>query len=362
MKIVTTMEENKSVVVQRFDGELEVGCRTVSIADYCHSLISQLPLGSHFKYMVDNLDEFEAYFNALEEPLEFAKFISEIIKAAPRDWLENHSVVLELIDAALTRLDYITVDTPEINELIKTVALKTPELQLDNTLYQVLQRLITLALKSNSKSVQEDLSNFVYGHLLRLLKNEQQDEILHLLENIIPHLDSNWVSNLMLEAVRKSKKTLSFYSGPMPKDVDFLSVTTRGITYVYDVPAQQIEVNYKGSKLGKIGHPRLLFLYQLNSDGMVSSMRLYAAKSNDQLNDEITVYRYPYSNVFNNGRVCWDYSDITIEMLPSAAELFLSAENSSHLKDSALDVFLEFKEKSFDENKLQPLAKFKDVL
>jgi hypothetical protein len=81
--------------------------------------------------------------------------------------------------------------------------------------------------------------------------------------------------------------------------------------------------------------------FKLNKD----SCRLYALKT-PVYNDQTTVYRYPYTNVYADARICWGNSLeslqdslVTISQTSGFLELFLSSQNNEDLYTSSYAPF-----------------------
>lgn len=364
MKIVATMEENTPINIKRYDNEFLVGERNVALVDYCYSLISQLPIGALFKYFGESEAEIKDYLSNLEDKGNFTAFMHGMIQSAPKHWFENDQAILQMGHAFVERLPSLAMDSPGIAKLLIAIAKAVPTISFDTDHYALFLELLKKIISKKDSKMSDEVSRVVYSNIIGLLNLEETQSVKDAIENLIPHLDQYWFSKMVLEVQSKSKKPISFYSGRMPKNVDYIHVTSKGTSFIYDVPRQLVETTFQGSKLGKIGYPRLLFVYTLGSDNLVHTMRIFAAKEETILDPLTTLYEFPYSHVSHgtSGRVCWNFSDITFEMMPTAHELFLSANNSTHSRGNVFDLFIEQKEQPYDESKLLIVGTLGNVL
>lgn len=362
MKIVATIEENEAVNVKRFENDILIGERNVSVADYCYSLASELPIGVFIKHLLESPFDVAEYISNISDFADFSAFMSMFISKVSPYWYSNDEAIITMCNSFIARLDNVKPTTPEVDVFVSNLVKALPTIELNTTYYSLFLELLKKIISINDEVVEVQVRRAVYHNIVHQLQSTDIEEVKSTISNVIPHLDHVWFSNMVLEAQKVSTKPITYYSGKMPKNVDYVFVNAKSASFVYDVPKQLLETTFKGAKIGKIGYPRLLFIYTLTDEGTVDTMRLFAAKEGDELNDAMAVYEYPYSHVFNSGRVCWNYSDITIDMLPIAHELFLGANNSTHSRENVLELFTEQKDKSYDEDKLKFIGKLGNVL
>ncbi len=119
----------------------------------------------------------------------------------------------------------------------------------------------------------------------------------------------------------------------------------------------------------QVAYPKLLFWFDINKSMQVLSANVVAVKDL-LISEETELYRFPYSNVFESGKICWTiksdpYSSLRqLEILPY---IFLGATKNMDLYEAAHDInlrdLLEFmQEKVFDDSLLIPMnKKVKDI-
>ncbi|MFE7064203.1 hypothetical protein ACFVAD_18900 [Sutcliffiella sp. NPDC057660] len=155
-----------------------------------------------------------------------------------------------------------------------------------------------------------------------------------------------------------------------------IKYVSRGFGYeVYlDIPKQQWEIEYANTKL-KVGFPRLVFQYSLRSCTsdkksfyQVELKKIFAVKGNKKIRENTMLYKFPYSNVYDDGSVCMGtnaFPNITcISDLESLHSLFIHSPFTGDygakttLKKKLWELFTEiFNEKDFDDNVLIPMDK-----
>ncbi|MBQ0137960.1 MAG: hypothetical protein KBT36_01545 [Kurthia sp.] len=362
MKIVATMEENKPVNVKRFENDVLLGERNVSVTDYCNSLASELPVGAFIKGLLNSQSEVQEYLENIVDYKDFTRFMSMFIQKAPSNWYLDDNSILTMSNTFVGNLPNAIVETEESIAFVRKLVSALPEMTLSTAYYALFLEMLKKILHSKDKTMTETVSAVVFSNILNFLEKDDIEIVKSTISNIIPNLDNTWFSSMVLEAQKKTTKPIVYYSGKMPKNFDYVSVTARETTFVYDIPKQLLETMYQSQKIGKVGYPRLLFMYTLKEDGLVRSMRLFAAKEGDNLDEHMTIYEYPYSHVYGSGSVCWNFSDVTVDMMPYAHELFLSSNNSNHGRVNAFDLFMEQKDLEYDESKLTVFGKLGSVL
>lgn len=361
MKIVATIEENMPVKVQRFENDVLLGERRVSVTEYCYSLASELPVGAFIKSLLNSQADVREYLENIHDYKDFTKFMSMFIQNAPSQWYSDDESILTMCNSFVGNLPTVNTDSEETVQFVRKLIAAMPNLSLNTSYYALFLEMLQKIIKTNDEAMKKKVNQAVYSSIVHLLGQNDTAIVKDTISNIIPHLDNAWFSSMVLEAQKNSTKPIVYFAGKMPKNFDYVSVTAKRTSFVYDVPKQLVETMYQGTKIGKIGYPRLLFIYTLNGEGTVDSMRLFAAKEGDVLDSSLNIYDYPYSHV-NGGNVCWNYRDITNDMMPTAHELFLASNNSNHSRPNVFDLFMEQKEKAYNESNLQIVGKLGNVL
>lgn len=361
MKVVTTIAENNSVNVKRYENDVCVGERNIRLVDYCRGMIKPLPMGAIFEHLSAETSELEGYLKELNEPKNFNDFLNTLLKNLSGSWYQDNPILLEFLAIAISKLNTVSVDNPNVVNFLTAVTQKVDEIPLEDDLGTLVIEILKRFLKENNNMELEQKKVEIYKAIISTLSSEQKNEIQNTITQLTPHMDDEWFKQ-MIEKSTALKKKISYFSGSLPPGLTYMGVNTQGTSFVYEVPKSRFRVKYHGVPIEDVGHPRLLAIYKLNSKEHVSSMKLVAVKENEEIHDLMDVYHYPYSHVFLDGKVCWyEYGNFKKNDLPQIANLFLSTSNSNHGID-CLNLYKENEGKDFEDSKLKPLSKLKELL
>ncbi len=362
MKVVTTITENNSVNVKRYENDICVGDRNIRLVDYCRGMMKPLPMGAIFEHLREESAELADYLKVLDEPESFDEFLITLLENVSSTWYEENPMFLRYLSIAFSRLNTVKVDDPHVVDFLTTVTMNVNEIPMeDNMATLVIELLKRFLTESNSKNLEYKKVEILKAILLTL-EREQKDEIKNAISQLIPHMDNKWFKETMERVQASTNKKIPYFSGQIPPGVAFLGVNSHGTSYVYEIPKSRIRVKYHDVSIDDVGHPRLLAIYKLNGE-KVLSMKLVAVKENEPIHDLMDVYSYPYAHVFKNGSVCWSgYSSFNKDMLPHIAKMFLSTSNSSHLAADCLQLYKENEGKAFDDSKLIKLGSLEELL
>ncbi|MGI2295557.1 hypothetical protein [Paenibacillus sp. GXUN7292] len=127
------------------------------------------------------------------------------------------------------------------------------------------------------------------------------------------------------------------------------------------VKAHRRDVNLLGTIYKDVGHPHMLFIFDVDNGGEVNAS-LFALKEKDlRIKPSTPLQRFPYSNVFDSGGCCWNGKPKVknLAQLDSFPDIFLTNERNMHLYPKPKDVeyrdlLVEMSGKDFDESYLMP--------
>lgn len=361
MKTTTTFEDGKNVLVERFDGELKIGERNIYISDYIISLMEELPINDIVASMLDREEELSDYFDHLSTYDDtFSDFLVQAMEVATRHWLINEPNYLQFVRFALEKIDLTKMEPKSIEVLFTALLKHTTELP-ENELYtNLLAEMLKRVVKDNQKT---EIINNIFPIIMRLAKEVDSPFIKHLFELIVPHIEVKW----LLSAVEKrnAEKPIELVGTMIPKNCVFVSATSNTVTYVLEIPKSRMRVKFHDVAYEDVGHPRLLSLVTVRETKVIQ-MKFFAIQDVGEVSKQTQLFKYPYSNVFENGNVCWSgyketniNSKSDIEMLPL---MFLSTTNNTHLNSKVRELFESNSGKDFNSEDLARSFKLKDVL
>lgn len=362
MKTITTFEDGKKVSVERYDGELKVGERKLYMSDYILSLTEELPIADIVSSLIDREEELEEYFNSLDtDESNFSKFLVHAMRVAESRWLINNSNYMEFVRFAISKVDLVKMEPESIEKifqaLLRHVKILPEEAVYADLLYTLLER----AIKDSQK---QNVIERIFPVIIKMARTMDSPMLKELFDLMVPHVDGKW----LLDAAERSAKNepIVLLSTAIPKNCVFMSATTNTTNYVLEIPKSQLRVKFHDIAYENVGHPRLLSIVSVSGNNAVG-MKFFAVNETGDINDQTPLFRYPFSNVYENGNVCWSgYSEVEIksvkdiEMLPL---MFLSTTNNTHLNNKVRELFAELSGKEFPEEMLAGnYKKLKDVL
>lgn len=361
MKLVTTISENNSVNIKRFENDICVGERNIRLLDYCKGLLEPLPMGAIFEHLHINISELEDYLKELNEPENFDEFLLAIFNNLSTTWYNENPSFLRFLTVAFNRLNTIEPNNPYVTDFLSAIIKNVKEISLEDNMATLVYEILKRLLKENNTNNLEKKKIELFKAIVSTLESEHKEELKNAIYHLIPHMDNKWFKEMMEKALEARSEVMPYFNGTIPPGVAYLGVNSHGTSYVYELPKAKIRVKYHDVPIEEVGHPRMLAIYKLKGE-KVSSMKLVAVKEHEEIHDQMDVYRYPYSHVFNNGSVCWSgYSSFKKDMLPHIANIFLSTSNSNHGVD-CLKLYKENEGKDFDDSKLKLLGKLEELL
>lgn len=404
-KTVVTLQNDKPVVVERIDKGLVIGRHEMVPSAFIKSLARELPFEILFSMVVDavnNHNAFEEYFEIIDTytyqqdsqgnkvNLAFQQFLGHLLDNSPREWLIEPKLY-DFIIKVLSSINIVGEGEEVIIDMFKAInrSIKIQEHDIFGELaLNIFKKLMDV---SQSKKILKEFLSVIYGNLTeknkaelekwfiqnidllpsnskveiiaKILKdkdflneiyyNLQSDQIVfdQWLNNMVDKMPIEWRIEGFRRAIRPEDVLLKSIS--IPKNCTNIEMSISKVIYSIEIPKQRMRVKFGSAVYDDIGHPRLLAKIEVKDDNLFQSMSLYALKEGSDV-----LYKYPYSNVYASGKVCWNaYVENTpismkeIEMLPM---LFLSTPNNSHLNKMTLDLFKKNEGVDFNDDDLIP--------
>lgn len=146
------------------------------------------------------------------------------------------------------------------------------------------------------------------------------------------------------------EETVGVILGKVPYGYYNACVNGTGFSVIVSVPAKVAPFQYFDS-VYLIPFPRLIFYFSFE-DGAMQSACCFAAKD-EELSKDTKLFHYPFSNVYNNGKICFGRNQIpkckTLSDVDDVVRLFYAAPSNADLwkphycngKYPALRVFLD---------------------
>lgn len=356
MKTVAIFKENKPVTIQRFEGNLQVGQRQVYMADFIRSLTDELPIGCLVEKLIERRTDLDSYLNdAVDDGDEaFTSLLTHILKQVDVNWYEDNVHLQHLAFVALSKLNIANPNDENVIKLLQSMIEKHTDLSMNSHFGDLTMILIKKFLMENTDAMetQKKITKMVLSILV-----QEEPEIKTIFKNLVPHFDNTWLINTLNDAITEKKQGANSVLGEamIPKGCVFLQVGSYYTTYVLEVPKSQIRVKYFDTAFENVGHPRMLCIVKVRGENILD-MSLCAIPEKAEISPSMMIYKYPYSNVFESGKVCWTgYSEPgMVKNLSQLANIFLSTTNNSHLKSNVRELFEQNSGKVFNDTSLEP--------
>ncbi|QPA61242.1 hypothetical protein [Lysinibacillus sphaericus] len=396
-KIIATFQNREPITVERVQDGLTIGRYNLTPAAFIESMAKELPFENLFALVVEQVIEdnaFNDYFDEIyihRKEKKYTDFLNAMLNNAPSNWLDEpklHDFVIN----ALSQFKVTKEDETVILNLFRSVKrIITQENQsvFVELALQVFSNLI------NSKEKEDSLKKFLsllYSNLNVNKKEELDDwfvmnidsipsdikaevivkvlEDKNFLRDVYRLLNSDkkafntWLNEMVdnmpltwrVDGFKRTVKPEDVYlkTIQIPKNCVNIDVSVSKLVYSIEIPKKRMRVKFGDIAYEDVGHPKLLAKIEV-VDEKFQSMSLFAIKDGEDI-----LYKYPYSNVYDSGKVCWHVMDRNtiislkeIEMLPM---MFLSTPNNSHLNSKTLNLYLKYQGKDFDDSELEPFT------
>ncbi len=344
-------EKNPMVSMSRFEGTLKIGETLITQENFFKMMLFQTPVRIIMEILVKHkIGDLYEYLNGAEgiddEGLEFILTLLTELNCYEWDTEQLNAitpVILERIPRGELPLNILT---ESLNILIREIRYMPPAEEYSKILSDLLHYFLG-ARDENSLNIQRELLKTIFRYITNIKEKKVLDEWIL---NYLPNVDSELAKKELEKASTKERLFYSF--SKVPKNCSFMSSSSDGVVYFYEIPKSKIRVKFHDVAFEDVGHPRLLFaIYERN--GRVFNVKLAAIKGKGEITQNTPLYNYPYSNVHNSGKICWSgYSDLEIDQIPM---MFLSTSNNSHLNDDTYELFKTYQGKTFPDNKLKRL-------
>lgn len=167
--------------------------------------------------------------------------------------------------------------------------------------------------------------------------------------------NEKWVRQVLAPYIKKQRVVKSPI---LPKSCLMYQENLDGTEIaVIEVEKQRFDVTYHTTSFRNVGHPKLLFEFGLRLN-KVAFCRVYAVKD-AIVKPSSKLYRYPYSNVFEDFGACWpDLRNIAVQdlsRLSTLPYLFIKSPSNDHAYrgKNLRELFASLQNRDFDDDLLE---------
>lgn len=254
----------------------------------------------------------------------FFKIFLEQISEDP-----DQELLIGMFQQIAKKFDLGNLSERSLNGLLSLLLMRTNSLE-DQTVFNELY--LTMLEKVNlSEASGEYITQILELLSKRAMKEEDVPTVEAMFFVLSKKAREEWIRKLLAPYMKKKK----VYQTPiLPKNCVFFQEQADGSKIVViDVEKQQIDVDYHRTHFEKVGHPHMWFEFTVQF-GNITKCRVYAFRD-PIVKPASTIYRYPFSNVFEDFHTCWpDLKDLKIDgihQLSSLSYLFLRSPSNDHL-------------------------------
>ncbi|HCG4535992.1 TPA: hypothetical protein NJY08_004842 [Salmonella enterica subsp. enterica serovar Typhi str. AG3] len=352
-KLVITIDEKQVPIVERYEKDLQVGIKKITHEKLYRSVIEDSSIDMIFDILVNlRFEDVKSYLDnqendeLSEEGYDFILLMFTHIK----DGIISSDMFSEYAEIVMEKVDKDDIPLEQFTKLLSVWVErlgKTPSKLEYLELYKSILQYFLGANGEEDILIQKELLNTIYRYVNSL---KEKEKINRWVTNHLIHLPASTLIEAVREKSSEGKPILYGFSS-VPKNASNIIQTSTGTIYLYDIPKTKLRVKYHDVAFEEVGHPRLLFAVITNKKNEVEMLKACALKGKTALELSTPIFKYPYSNVYSDGKVCWGgYHSLPIDQIPL---MFLSTPNNSHLNGETLDLFKKYEGKVFSDRILQ---------
>lgn len=354
MKVVANFENGKMVTVERFEADQKVGTRRLYINDYIGALMSELPIQDVIHNVISREKEYATFLEELEENDMFSDFLVQTLEYANSFRIERNENFQAFLACAFKKVNLLTLNPREIERLFTALIYNVKELPKESVYVELLDQLLKKVI---DKDMKQEVVSKIFPALVSMARQVESPLLQVWFELALPHIDPLWLMKAIGQLGEENEMKIAEME--IPKNCVMASTTTRRQVYVLEIPKARFRVKFHDLAYDDVGHPRMLCILHVQNERLIN-MKLVAVHDDTEINKTTPVYHYPYSNVFDNGTVCWNgYKNEVIKCgkdLSMIPQIFLSGTNNTHLRNDVRVLFEAYRGKDFPSEQLRPFG------
>lgn len=267
---------------------------------------------------------------------------------------KDPDVINNLFRTLLEKVDLITSNREILNETLMAISSRISSERDQDT---VTEMYLTLLNSVNLETIEHPIIKETVRILLRRIEVEQDVSLLAQLFNLIgPKVPMEWKREVMAPFFQDQKVRKSPL---LPKNCILYQEKLDGTKIVVlEIEKQKFNVVYHKTPIMEVGHPKLLFVFNVLRDRILS-VQIVAVRDKI-IRPSTKLYRYPFSNVYSNTfQACWpDKNNIRVKEIYQLSGLpysFISTPSNDHLYDGTnlRELLVSLSGKDFDESILK---------
>jgi hypothetical protein len=327
-QIILREDTKLASVVKRSNG-IEVGEKKVKVDDLLHSFMDMMEPHDLVELVLNNqeaLTEGLAPFIEEQPAEKLNQVLQFFLDRARSDF--DPELLGAFFRSITERFDVSEADPELLNNFFTQLLHRVQRVEDGNSYNELFLSLL------KKISITEAEGKLVNQVLQDVVERADQEENVELVESMFLTLAKKarekWVRQVLAPFIKKRKIVRSPI---LPKNCVVYQEELDGTeVFVIEVDKKQFDVMYHKTPFSNVGHPKLLFEFQVRLKTVVKC-RVYAVKD-AIVKPSSQLYRYPFSNIFDSFDACWpDLRSMPIKdlhQLSSLPYLFINSPSNDH--------------------------------
>ncbi|WP_047153351.1 hypothetical protein [Aneurinibacillus tyrosinisolvens] len=357
-----TDQDHELVEVSHIENGINVGRKRIKTSELVFGLLDTFEGPEVFHYLSEcNDEDLFAQLGRYLADHDGDKLLE--VYADKVSTTKDYVALTKLFRVIAQQIDVMSYDAASVSELFELLCQRISQWKDCSPYYKLLATLLT-------KLDVNDLDGNKAVPILRALANKvKKEEELQVIEETFLALAEKarplWVRQALSKALAKE----NIRSTPMlpPNCIHYQELVDGTQVVLLKIDSQRFDVQYHNTKFEGVHYPTLLFEIHFSLN-RVTYIRCFAMDTT-LVKPDSRIYLFPFSNVYNDGHVCWKYSDMKIKDLAQVGSLpfmFLNSPANDHLyrgKVNLREWYTRLQYEEFDNSMLTPTrATLKDLL
>jgi hypothetical protein len=354
-KTVITLSSEKLATVEKWSKEgLCTNSKKIKMDDLMISILSMMYPEDVVQAILgdDGLIEeiIEPILENTDDMDQITSMLSILLKRV--DEKEDQEIVRCIFKALADQYDLSQLDGEVLNHLLTMILRRVKQLDHPESYHEMLDTLL-------KRLPIADLEGRYVGRILQdvatYAKNTEDRKTIQEMFYILSRkAEKEWIREILAPYVQKQKIVRSPI---LPKGCILYQEELDGTKLVViEVEKQKWDTTYHATNFKQVGFPKLLFLFALKNKKVRAKV---VAVKDTLVKPSTKLYRYPYSNVFDDFSTCWpDLQGIKITdlyQLTTLPHLFITSPNNDHAYrgKNLRERFVRLQGQDFDDDELE---------
>ncbi|CCF16728.1 hypothetical protein BLGI_4697 [Brevibacillus laterosporus GI-9] len=343
--------------IEKWENGLCIYSSKIDVEDLVEGLFDLIEYRTLYKMIFKDKGHFEniqKQMIANSGPDLLVSFLDSVLNSIDIENDVHIKKQMELFLVFCRNVNIQQISESNLNIFLKSILSRVQDIN-DSSVIEKL--LLTLLNKADIlTTLNHDLVSSTLEQLSKRIEQETEEELLHsMFFKLAMHSKKEWIDEVM-DLLAKERRTL--VSTPiLPKNCIGYRELTGGLReIIIEVDKQRWNVTYYDSVIKSVGHPKMIFVFRIK-DEFIESCSIYAVKDSI-IRERTRLYRYPFTNVFENHKACWPelrhHKIKKLFQLSTLPHVFLTSPSNNHgyQGSNVRDKFASLSESDFNDEEL----------